>query len=232
MIYVDDILCVHHEPGTSLPQIDRYLKMKPGSIMEPTFFLGPKLKKTVMPNGVVAWGMISSKYAQTAVQNVQECLQKNGNRKLKKKKAAPFKTTYTAEIEESPVLGPEMENYFQSQVGILCWCVELGRIDIITEVPMLSTLFLCHVNVTWMLCITCLHTCPCTTMQEWCLTLLILMLTCVLLSILIGSPCMGTSRREYHQTLLSQKEKQLTYVHLWILTMQDSTSRVARGQAF
>jgi hypothetical protein len=35
-----------------------------------------------------------------------------------------------------------MANYFQSQIGILRWCVELGRIDIITEVSMLST-FLC-----------------------------------------------------------------------------------------
>jgi hypothetical protein len=35
-----------------------------------------------------------------------------------------------------------MANYFQSQIGILRWCVELGRLDIITEVSMLST-FLC-----------------------------------------------------------------------------------------
>jgi nitric oxide synthase oxygenase domain/subunit len=61
LIYVDDIVCVHHDPGTSLAQIDKYFKMKPGSIMEPTFYLGAKLKKTVMPNGMVAWGMISSK---------------------------------------------------------------------------------------------------------------------------------------------------------------------------
>jgi hypothetical protein len=61
LIYVDDILCVHHDPGTSLAQIDKYFKMKPGSIMEPTFYLGAKLKKTAMPNSVVAWGMSSSK---------------------------------------------------------------------------------------------------------------------------------------------------------------------------
>jgi hypothetical protein len=61
MIYVDGILCVHHNPGISLAQIDKYFKMKPGSIIEPAFYLGAKLKKTVMPNGVVAWGMSSSK---------------------------------------------------------------------------------------------------------------------------------------------------------------------------
>jgi hypothetical protein len=110
--------------------------------MEPTFYLGVKLKKTVIPNGVVAWGMSSSKYVQEAVQNVQEYLQKNGDRKLKKKASAPFEATYRAEIDEIPVLGPEMANYFQSQIGSLRWCVELGRIDIITEVSMLST-FLC-----------------------------------------------------------------------------------------
>jgi hypothetical protein len=61
---------------------------------------------------------------------------------LKKKAYAPFEATYRAEIDESPVLGPELENYFQSQIGILRWCVELGRIEIITEVSMLSA-FLC-----------------------------------------------------------------------------------------
>jgi hypothetical protein len=140
LIYVDDILCVHQDPGTSLDQIYKYFKMKPGSIMEPTFYLGAKLKN-VMPNGVVAWGMSSSKYVQAAVQNVQEYLKENGDRKLKKKASAPFEATYRAEIDESPVLGPEMANYFQSQIGILRWCVELVRIDIITEVSMLSTFF-------------------------------------------------------------------------------------------
>jgi hypothetical protein len=55
LIYVDNILCVHHDPRTSLAQIDKYFKMKPGSIMEPTFYLVSKLKKTAIPNGVVAW---------------------------------------------------------------------------------------------------------------------------------------------------------------------------------
>jgi hypothetical protein len=142
LIYIDDILCVHHDSGTPLAQIDKYFKMKPGSIMEPTFYLGAKLKKTVMPNGVVTWVMSSSKYVHAAVQNVQEYLKENGDRKLKKNASAPFEATYRAEIDESLVLGPEMANYFQSQIGISRWCDELGQIDIITEVSMLST-FLC-----------------------------------------------------------------------------------------
>jgi hypothetical protein len=54
---------------------------------------------------------------------MQEYLKENGDRKLKKKASAPFEATYRAEIDESPVLGPKMANYFQSQIGILRCCV-------------------------------------------------------------------------------------------------------------
>jgi hypothetical protein len=45
--------------------------MKEDSIQAPTFYFGAKLKNTVLPNGVVAWGMSSREYVQSAVQNVQ-----------------------------------------------------------------------------------------------------------------------------------------------------------------
>jgi hypothetical protein len=70
LIYVDDILCVHHDPGTPLAKLDENFKMKEGSIQVPTFFLGAKLKKTIIPNGVVAWDMSSSKYVQFAVRHL------------------------------------------------------------------------------------------------------------------------------------------------------------------
>jgi hypothetical protein len=54
LIYFDDILCVHHDPDTPLAKLDEYFKMKEGSIQVPTFYLGAKLKKTLLPNGVVA----------------------------------------------------------------------------------------------------------------------------------------------------------------------------------
>jgi hypothetical protein len=54
LIYVDDILCVHHDPDAPLEKLDEYFKMKEGYIHVPTFYLGAKLKKTVLSNGVVA----------------------------------------------------------------------------------------------------------------------------------------------------------------------------------
>jgi hypothetical protein len=67
LIYVYDILCVHHDPGSPLEKLDEYFKMKEGSIQVPTLYLGAKLKNTVLPNGVVAWGMSYRKYVQSAV---------------------------------------------------------------------------------------------------------------------------------------------------------------------
>jgi hypothetical protein len=82
---------VHHDPGTPLAKLDDYFKMKEGSIQVPTFYLGAKLKKTVLPNGVVAWGMISSKYMQSSIQNVEDYLVAlPGDQKLLKKASVPF----------------------------------------------------------------------------------------------------------------------------------------------
>jgi hypothetical protein len=65
--------------------------MKEGSVQVPTFYLGAKLNKTVLPNDMVAWGMISSNFVQSAIQNVQEYLAElPGDQKLKKKAAGPF----------------------------------------------------------------------------------------------------------------------------------------------
>jgi hypothetical protein len=109
--------------------------------------LGAKLKKTVLPNGVVAWGVISSKYVQSAVQNAVQNIQDYlaplpGDQKLLKKASGPFEGGNKPELDESPELDPTREIFYQSQIRILLWCVELGLIDIITEVSMLST-YLC-----------------------------------------------------------------------------------------
>jgi hypothetical protein len=140
LIYVDEMLCVHHDPGAPLAKLDEYFKMKEGSIQVPTLYLGATLKKTFLPNVVVAWSMRSRKYVQYAVQNVQNYLAAlPGDQKLLKKASGPFAGGYKSELDESYELYPTRANLYQSQIGILRWCVELGRIDIITEVSMFST---------------------------------------------------------------------------------------------
>jgi hypothetical protein len=114
LIYVDDILCVNHGPGAPLEKLDEYFKMKEGSIQVPTFYLGDKLKKTVLPV-VVSWGMSSSKYAQSDVQNVQYYLAAlPGDQKLLKKAYGLFTGAYKPDLDESPELDPIRENLYQT----------------------------------------------------------------------------------------------------------------------
>jgi hypothetical protein len=120
LIYVDDILCVHHDTGTPLAKLYEYFKIKEGSIQVPTFYLGVTLKKTIFPNDVAAWGMSSIKYVQSAVHNLQEYLiALPGDKKLPKKAPAPFAGSYKPELDEIPELDPVMANFFQSQIGIM-----------------------------------------------------------------------------------------------------------------
>jgi hypothetical protein len=146
LIYVDDIFCVHHDPDSPLERLDEYFKMKEGSIQVPTFYMGAKLKKTALPNGMVEWDMSSSKYVQSAVQNIKEYMAAlPGDQKLMKKASGSFAEGYKPDLDESPGLDTTRANFYHSQIEIMRWCVELGCIDIITKVSILSThLFLSH----------------------------------------------------------------------------------------
>jgi hypothetical protein len=135
LVYVDDILCVHNDPGSPLASLDEFFNIK-----VPTLYLGAKLKRTVLPNGVVAWNISSSKYVQSAVHNVKEYVALlPGDQVLVKKASGPFAGGYKPELDDTPDLEPTRANFYQSQIGILRWCVELGRIDIITKVSMFYT---------------------------------------------------------------------------------------------
>ena len=50
-----------------------------------------------------------------------------------------FAQGYRPETDVTPELDPEKASYYQSQIGVLRWSVELGRVDIITEVSLLAS---------------------------------------------------------------------------------------------
>ena len=114
--------------------------MKPGSVGDPDMYLGAKLRPMTLPNQVVAWGMSASKYVQEATKNVEQFLMKKfDGRKLAKKASAPFLRDYDPITDTTKELDHELASYYQSQIGILRWMVELGRIDMITEVSLLAS---------------------------------------------------------------------------------------------
>ena len=140
LLYVDDMLCIHHDDEKIINIIGKYFKMKDGSIGDPDMYLGAKLRKTRLPNEVEAWATIPSKYVNEAVKNVESYLMKEyDGRTLKKRAGAPFIPGYKPELDLSPELDSTKSQYYQSLIGILQWMVEIGRIDMITEVNMMAS---------------------------------------------------------------------------------------------
>jgi len=140
LLYVDDCLAIDHDAEGCLRKIDHFFKMKPGSIGDPDFYLGAKMRKVTLPNQVEAWALSPSKYVQDAISNVSAFIEKEfDGMKLPLKASAPFKRDYRPEVDSSPELNAEHASFYHSQIGILRWMVELGRIDIITEVSLLSS---------------------------------------------------------------------------------------------
>ena len=88
--------------------------------------------------------MSPSKYVQEAVKNVKNYLQeKDPGRPWLKRAPIPFSKDYRPEVDLSPELGPDDTSYYMSQIGVLQWMVEIGRVNIITEVSMLASQLAC-----------------------------------------------------------------------------------------
>ena len=60
-----------------LHQLDHYFMMKKGLIGDLNVYLGSRLHKVTLENGVEAWVLSPSKYVQEAIWNVEEYLGSN-----------------------------------------------------------------------------------------------------------------------------------------------------------
>ena len=114
--------------------------MKPGSIGDPDIYLGAKLRSVRLNNGIRCWSMSSVKYVQEAVRNIEDYIERNlVGRKLNKNPTYSWPSNYTTEDDESPELPPMLASYYQHLISVLHWIVELGRVDLVTEVSLLAS---------------------------------------------------------------------------------------------
>jgi hypothetical protein len=70
--------------------------------------------------------------------NVEQELMKHG-RQLSGRFCTPMSSKYRPEIDYSPYLADDAINFYMELIGILRWIVELGRIDIMVNVLLLSS---------------------------------------------------------------------------------------------
>ncbi len=150
LCYVDDILCIHHDPMSVMNEINSYLALKPSSVGDPDIYLGAKLKQTRLPNGVMAWGLSPSKYVVQAVKNCQVHLtdKLNGRYSIPTRADNPFPVNYDPSTDLSDILDPDCSSFYQHLISVMRWMVELGHIDIAAEVSMLSFYLHAHARVT------------------------------------------------------------------------------------
>jgi hypothetical protein len=80
--------------------------------------------------------MSSDTYVARAVADVSRTLDQVQQRL--KKVSTPLASNYRPELDGTPELDDRRANYFQGLIGILRWIVELGRVDIMVGVSMLS----------------------------------------------------------------------------------------------
>ena len=67
----------------------------------------------------------------------------NNNRKFKNNRDDAMHAKYCPEIDISAELEDLKATQYQQMIGILRWSIELGRIDIITEVSVTSIIIQC-----------------------------------------------------------------------------------------
>ena len=60
LLYVDDILFIHHDAKSVTTKVDKYFKLKLDSIGEPDMYLGAKVRPMKLDNDVWAWTLSPS----------------------------------------------------------------------------------------------------------------------------------------------------------------------------
>ena len=139
--YVDDIGYAGLDSKGFMADLGRRVTLKEGSVKEPDQYLRASVKKITIPEsddpGKVRWAFDSTIYAKKAIAEVEAELYKNG-KMLATKVSTPLTPDYRPELDASPELNPKQLNYYQGLIGVLRWISELGRLDILMPVSLMS----------------------------------------------------------------------------------------------
>ena len=137
LCFVDDLLCIHEDPDPILATLKGFYKMKhdPGV---------PKMCSNISTfhhESGTCYSMGSDSYVKEAVRVVKQRMAEEGVKFKASKKTpqTPFTClSYRPELDMSEECSPEQATYYQNLIGVLRWIIELGRVDILTEVSFLS----------------------------------------------------------------------------------------------
>jgi hypothetical protein len=136
-MYVDDILAISCNAREILDEIQVTFKLKNDKIEVPEFYLGAKLQLKPI-NGKMCWTITSQDYVKAAIKNVEEAIAKTRRRLPTHNIDTPMNNSYTPELDVTEELSSDDVTFFQELIGVLRWATEIGRVDILLEVSLLS----------------------------------------------------------------------------------------------
>lgn len=116
--------------------------LEPGSVREPDQYLGSQISKFYMEGAdnpeKPRWAMSSEKYVKQAMSEVELELSHVDQCLPTTRVTTPLSQGYRPELDQSKELDGKRGQYCQSLIGVLRWICELGRVDILVAVSMLS----------------------------------------------------------------------------------------------
>ena len=138
-IYIDDVLVLSNKGRDILNMIDQHYLLKPDSIGPPKLYLGNQVETFDIDgdSSKRCWALSSNRYAKEAIRNVQTWMDARGMQ-FKTRTVGVLPSNYRPELDTSAYCDQEWMTFYQQQMGVLRWLVELGRIDITAEVSMLA----------------------------------------------------------------------------------------------
>ena len=83
LVYVDDVLHLHHDPGTLMNRLAEVYRLNDVSVGEPNRYLSANIEKVQLDEGSVAWSMTSREYVTNLIQNLEYMLDCDGAQPLK-----------------------------------------------------------------------------------------------------------------------------------------------------
>jgi hypothetical protein len=138
LCYVDDILTIDVDAEKVMKEIgDERFKFKNDKIAEPDTYLGAKIKKRAL-DGRDMWTISSDDYVKAALGNIQPRLEGTQWRLPKGKIKTPLSPGYHPETDETDELEDQDVTLYQELVGIIRWATEIGRVDVLHEVAIMS----------------------------------------------------------------------------------------------
>ena len=137
-MYIDNLLVLSHQGERVMQALENFYRLKDG-YSKPERYLGAEVKQWSFPrdNSKSMWALSSSQYVKEAITNIERHL-KDLNRKLYPTHQ-PMHSDYSPEVDITPFLNDKEAKLFSSQISILRWMVELGRLDIFIQVSLLSS---------------------------------------------------------------------------------------------